>query len=170
VADLMGRSFTNLPLAVDTDLNAITITSNLTTQRRITDAIAQLDVPPPGAPGGEGAGPPASGVEVVQLRAAVPGLQRGPSTTATDIANTITQALQGSAGDLHVIVPPNSTELVLTGSPYSIKLAKELIAKLDMPQTMVAMDTEVLEIDEGTVKQLGLQFPTAAQRIFHSTS
>lgn len=162
VADLLGRSFTNLPLAVDADLNAITVTSNLTVQRRIADAVSQLDVPPPGAPGGEGTGPAASGIEVVSLKAAVPGLQGGTSTTATDIANTVTQALQGSAGDLHIIVPPNSTQLVLTGSPYSIKLAKELIDKLDLPQTMVAMDTEVLEVDEGTIKQLGLQFPTAA--------
>ena len=163
VADLLGRSFPNLPLAVDSDLNAITVTSNLTVQRRVADAMSQLDVPPPGASGGgENGGPASSGVEVIQLKAAIPGLQGGTSTTATDIANTVTQTLQGSAGDLHIIVPPNSTEVVLTGSPYSIKLAKELIAKLDRPQTMVAMDTEVLEIDEGTIKQLGLQFPTAA--------
>ncbi len=163
IAELFGRSFPNLPLAVDTDLNAITVTSNLTLQRRIADAVSQLDVPPPSAPGGgENGGPASSGIEVVELRAAVPGLQGGTSTTATDIANTVTQALQGSAGDLHIVVPPNSTELVLSGSPYSIKLAKELIAKLDRPQTMVAMDTEVLEVDEGTIKQLGLQFPTAA--------
>ena len=163
VADLFERSFPNLQLAVDTDLNAITVTSNLTMQRRIADAVSQLDVAPPGAAGGEqGGGPGASGIEVVELKAAVPGLQGGPSTTATDIANTVTQALQGSAGDLHIVVPPNSTEMVLTGSPYSIKLAKELIDKLDRPQTMVAMDTEVLEVDEGTIKQLGLQFPTAA--------
>ncbi|MGA8326858.1 MAG: secretin N-terminal domain-containing protein, partial [Candidatus Cybelea sp.] len=138
-------------------------TSNLTVQRRIADAVSQLDVPPPGAPGGgENGGPASSGIEVVELRAAVPGLQGGTSTTATDIASTVTQALQGSANDLHIVVPPNSTQLILTGSPYSIKLAKELIAKLDRPQTMVAMDTEVLEVDEGTIKQLGLQFPTAA--------
>lgn len=163
VADLFQKSFPNLPLAVDTDLNAITVTSNLTVQRRIADAVSQLDVPPPGAPGGgENGGPASSGIEVVELKAAIPGLQGGTSTTATDIANTVTQALQGSGGDLHIIVPPNSNELVLTGSPYSIKLAKELIDKLDRPQTMVAMDTEVLEVDEGTIKQLGLQFPTAA--------
>jgi type II secretory pathway component GspD/PulD (secretin) len=163
VADLFRRSFPDLPIAVDADLNAITITSNLTMQRRVADAISQLDVAPPGAPGGsEGGGPGASGVEVVELKAAVPGLTGGPSTTATDIANTVTQALQGSASDLHIIVPPNSTQLVMTGSPYSIKLAKELIDKLDRPQTMVALDTEVLEVDEGTTKQLGLQFPTAA--------
>ena len=162
VADLFRRSFPNLTLAVDSDLNAITVTSNLTVQRRIADAVSQLDLPPPGSPGGENGGPAASGIEVVELRAAIPGLQGGPSTTATDIATTVTQALQGSASDLHIVVPPNSTELVLSGSPYTIKLAKELIAKLDKPQTMVAMDTEVLEIDEGTVKQLGLEFPTAA--------
>jgi general secretion pathway protein D len=162
VAELFQRSFPGLPMAVDADLNAITVTSNLTTQRRIADAVSQLDVPPPGAGGTEGGGPAASGIQVVELKAAVPGLQGGPSTTAADIATTVTQALQGSASDLHIIVPPNSTELVLTGSPYSIKLAKELIDKLDRPQTMVAMDTEVLEVDEGTVKQLGLQFPAAA--------
>jgi general secretion pathway protein D len=168
VAELFQRSFTNLPVAVDSDLNAITVTSNLTVQRRIADAISQLDVPPPGAPGGqEGGGPGASGVEVVQLRAAIPGLQGGASTTATDIANTVTQALQSSASDLHIIVPPNSTELVLTGSPYSIKLAKELIEKLDQPQVMVAMDTEILEVDEGTSKQLGLSLsPTVISSTF----
>jgi type II secretory pathway component GspD/PulD (secretin) len=163
VGALLQRSFTALPLAVNADLNAITVTSNLTVQRRIADAISQLDLPPPGAPGGqEGGGPGASGLEVVELRAAIPGPQGGASTTATDIANTVTQALQGSASDLKITVPPNSTELILSGSPYSIKLAKELIDKLDRPQTMVAMDTEVLEVDEGTIKQLGLQFPTAA--------
>jgi type II secretory pathway component GspD/PulD (secretin) len=162
VADLFRRSFPNLTLAVDSDLNAITVTSNLTVQRRIADAVSQLDLPPPGSQGGENGGPASSGIEVVELRAAIPGPQGGPSTTATDIANTVTQALQGAASDLHIVVPPNSTELVLSGSPYSIKLAKELIAKLDKPQTMVAMDTEVLEVDESTVKQLGLQFPVAA--------
>ncbi len=50
---------------------------------------------------------------------------------------------------------------MLTGSPYSIKLAKELIEKLDRPQTMIAMDTEVLEVDEGTSKQLGLSLSPA---------
>lgn len=165
VANLLRRSFNNLTLAVDNDLNAITVTSNLSVQQRIADALDQLDVPPPGTPGATGqqdAGPAGSGIVVVKLRAAVPGLQGGPSTSATDIAQTVTQALQTLAPDLHVVVPPNSTELVLTGSPYSIKLARELIAKLDVRPVMVALDTEVLEVDEGVQKQLGLQFPTSA--------
>lgn len=165
VADLFRRSFSNLPIQVNAELNALTVTANLTVQRRIADAVAQLDVSPQaasanqeGAAGGGGA----SGVVVIALKAALPGLQGGPSTSATDIANTVTQSLQSTAPDLHIVVPPNSTQLVLTGSPYSIKLAKELIAQLDVPQTLVALDTEVLEVDEGVEKQLGLKFPTAA--------
>jgi type II secretory pathway component GspD/PulD (secretin) len=158
VANLFQRSFTDLPIQVNADLNALTVTANITVQRRIADAVAQLDVAPPGANGASGSeGPGNSGVEVIQLRAAVPGLTGGASTTATDIAQTVTQALQVSASDLHIVVPPNSTQLVLTGSPYSIKLAKELISKLDTPQPLVALDTEVLELDEQTTKQLGLK-------------
>ncbi|HZZ00781.1 MAG TPA: secretin N-terminal domain-containing protein [Candidatus Baltobacteraceae bacterium] len=164
VADLFRRSFPNLAVQVNSDLNAITVTSNLTVQRRIADAIGQLDVAPPGAQGGAagGGGGGESGVEVLDLKAAVPGLQGAASTSATDIATTVTNALSSTASDLKITVPPNSTQLVLTGSPYSIKLAKELVDKLDVQPVMVAMDTEVLEVDEGTSKQLGLQFPTSA--------
>jgi type II secretory pathway component GspD/PulD (secretin) len=165
VADLFKRTFTTLPIVVNSDLNALTITANLTTQRRLADAIEQVDVPPPGAPGAGQAGtigPGSSGVDVIQLRAAVPGLTGGPSTSANDMSQTVMQALQVSAPDLHIVVPPNSTQLILTGSPYSIKQAKELIAKLDIPPTLVALDTEVLELDEGAQKQLGIKLnPTA---------
>lgn len=166
VGDLFERSFSHLPLAVDTDLNAITVTANLSTQRRIADAIAQLDVAPAGPGGGEGAGPGGSGVDVVSLRAAVPGLQGGASTSATDIANAVTQTLQASAPDLHIVVPANSTQLILSGSPYSVKLARELIEKLDVAQPLVAMDTEVLEVDEGVQKQLGIKTSPAVLTTF----
>jgi type II secretory pathway component GspD/PulD (secretin) len=163
VADLFRRSFTNLPIVVNTDLNALTVTANMTVQRRLADAIDQLDVAPPGAAGGgQGGGGGGSGVEVIELRAAVPGINGGPSTSAADIAQTVTQALQANAPDLHIIVPPNATQLVLTGSPYSIKQAKDLIAKLDIPPQLVALDTEVLELDETTEKQLGLKLTPPA--------
>ncbi|HEX8807275.1 MAG TPA: secretin N-terminal domain-containing protein, partial [Candidatus Aquilonibacter sp.] len=124
VARLLTRSFPHLPIQVDTDLNAITVLAADTMQHRIADAIAQLDTPPGGsagpggAPGGGGGG---GGVEVITLNAAIPGLNGAPSSTATDLATTVTQALQQEAPDLHITVPPNSTRLILTGSPYSIK-------------------------------------------------
>lgn len=161
VADLLRRSFSNnVHLHVDTTLNAITVQAPSAIQQRMSDAIGQLDVAPSGQSSGSGAGP--ANADVVQLKYAIPGPNGAASTSATDIATTVEAALSGSAPDLKITVPPDSTELVLSGDPYSITQAKDLIAKLDRPIPIVVLDTEVLEVDTGTSKQLGLQFPTAA--------
>ena len=65
------------------------------------------------------------------------------------------------AAGLHVTVMQNSSSLILTGDPNSIRLAKELIAKLDVVPPLVELDTEVLEIDGSLAKNLGLELPTA---------
>jgi len=165
VAQLLARSFHGVDLQVDKDLNAITALATTSVQERIAGAIAQLDAAPPGAPGasgqpGEPGGVP--GTEVITLKAAVPGAGGAASTSASDIAQTVGTALAGAAPDLKITVHPNSTRLVLTGSPYSLALAKNLIAQLDVAEPLVVLDTEVLEIDENVQKQLGLKFPTAA--------
>ncbi len=165
VADLLKRSFRNIDVQIDKDLNAITVFATTPIQQRIADAVTQLDAPPAGTPGAQsggmqGAAAAPSDTEVLTLKAAVPGLNGVPSTSATDIATTVTTALGNSAPDLKITVPPNSTQLVLTGSPYSIRVAKDLIAQLDTPQPLVVLDTEVLEVDESLQKQLGLKFPT----------
>jgi len=163
VADLLRRSFRGVQIEIDKGLNAVTARASTTEQYRIADAIAQLDATPgpptSGAQPGAGGGP--SDSEVVSLHAAVPAAGGAASTTAADIAQSVSQALAGSAGDLKITVHPNSTRLILTGSSYSLARAKALIAELDTPEPLVELDTEVYEIDEGTQKQLGLKFPTA---------
>ncbi|MBV9409229.1 MAG: hypothetical protein JO164_10440, partial [Candidatus Eremiobacteraeota bacterium] len=69
---------------------------------------------------------------------------------------TVAQALQGK--DLHVTVPPNGTQLVLSGSASVIRLAKSLIDQLDVEQKLVVLDTEIVEVDESVAKNLGLSF------------
>ena len=103
-----------------------------------------------------------AGVEVLSLKAAAPGLNGAPSSSATDIATTVTQALQAQAPDLRITVPPNGTQLVLTGSPLSIRLAKNLVDQLDVEQKLVVLDTEILEVDETAAKNLGLSFTVPA--------
>jgi type II secretory pathway component GspD/PulD (secretin) len=165
VAQLLARSFHGLDLQVDKDLNAITALATTSLQERIAGAIAQLDAAPTGAPGPGGQPAEAGGVpgtEVITLKAAVPGIGGAASTSASDIAQTVGTALSGAAPDLKITVHPNSTRLVLTGSPYSLALAKNLIAQLDVAEPLVVLDTEVLEVDENVQKQLGFKFPTAA--------
>ncbi len=168
VANLLSRSFPNVKVAVDKDLNALSVSATAGEQQRIGDSIAQLDAASTptvaGAAPGSAGGTPAYGssnIEVVSLKAPVPGLNQAASTSASDIATTVTQSLQQVAPDLHVTVQPNSTQVVLAGSPQSIRLAKDLINQLDVTPPLVVIDTEVLELDETIARNLGLSIPQA---------
>ena len=169
VGDLISRSFPGAQVTVDEELNALSVRATSSDQQRIGEAINQLDEAPGAAvnPAGGPAiqqpgavtnaiGPGGSNVEIISLKAAAPGINGAPSTSATDISTTVLQALQQSAPDLRITVPPNSTQLVLTGSPYSIKLARDMINQLDVTQKLVVLDTEILEVDETAAKDLGL--------------
>ncbi len=167
VGDLVSRSYRDANVAADTDLNSLAITATSGEHERIADAIAQLDgaAPRPGVR--SSAGPPVSQAgsdqstgtaEVITLKAAVPGISGPAPTSATDIATAVGQALAISAPDLHITVPANATQLILTGSPNAIRQAKDLIDKLDTLQKLVVLDTEIYEIDESTAKTLGLRF------------
>ena len=172
VGDLISKSFRDAIVTVDADLNALSITATASEQQRIFDAISQLDVVPgslgagvgvqqPGSAASSGIAPGGNGVEVITLKAAIPGANQGTSTSATDLATAVSQALQQSAPDLHITVLANSTQMVLTGGPYSIRLAKQLIDQLDVPPPQVVLDTEVLELDETGQKNVGLLLPPA---------
>jgi len=162
VADLISRSYPNLKVTVDKDLNAISILATAGQHEQIAQAINQLDAAPSASGGGGGA--PAYGdgnIDVVDLTSAMPGTNGAQSTTASDVANAVQQALGQMAPDLHITVPANSTEIVLAGSPQSIRLAKELIGRLDRARPLVILDTEVLEVDENVARNLGLSLPGA---------
>ncbi len=164
VGALVRRSFPHADVVVDGSLNALSVTASARDQRRIAAGIAQLDgSATSGAPGLPGATPAYGGgnVAVVTLDAAMPGLNDAPSTSASDIASAVQQALGTLAPDLHLAVPQNSNQIVLTGDPSSIAMARALIAKLDMPKPLVELDTEVLEVDENVARNLGLTLSPA---------
>jgi type II secretory pathway component GspD/PulD (secretin) len=169
VGALIARSFRDAQVNADPTLNALSILATQAQHQRIADAIAQLDAsgglatvaggPPVQQPGSVDSSTAGNAnIEVIALKAAAPGLNGAPSSSATDIATTVAQALQGQSGDLRITVPPNGTTLVLTGSPYGIRLAKHLIDLLDVEQKLVVLDTQILEVDESAAKNLGLSF------------
>src|SRR5581483_10400653 len=93
VANLITRSFPSARVTIDTDLNAISIRATAGEQERIGDAIAQLDGAAGNTANGSGGSDSAaygsSNVEVIQLRAAIPGQNDSPSTSAQDIATAV---------------------------------------------------------------------------------
>ena len=177
VADLIGRSFADVQVTVDKDLNALSVSATATEQQRVSDAITQLDTssagqieqpsngPPvqvPGSTSNTSTGPGGATMQVITLRSGIPGASGGASTTATDIATAVTQFLQPTAPDLRITVPNESNQLMVSGSPYTLKLAKQLIDQLDVAPPQVVLDTEILEVDENVAKNLGLTFNVAA--------
>ena len=162
VGDLIQKSFPDVRVSVDEDINSISVLATESEQQRIADAVARLDTngaAPNGASGaasGSSVDTGAGSAQIYTLKAALPGGNGAPSTSANDIATLVTQALQPQAPDLRINVSPDSPQLILTGNPYSIKLAKDLLSQLDVSQKLVVLDTEILELDENTAKNLGV--------------
>jgi type II secretory pathway component GspD/PulD (secretin) len=150
LGDLLKRSFPEIGIDVDKGLNVLTVTATARRQKRIVAAIAQVDGPAPGAP---------AAYDLYTLRAALPGLNGNPSTTAADLAATVAQALAANAPDLHITVSATTPQLIITGNPASVALARELLTRLDVAQKLVVLDTQILEVDETVAKDLGLSFP-----------
>jgi len=169
VAALLTRTFPSVRVDADKTLNALVVSATPELQQRVKDAIVELDgarvsgpvasgpdVDQPGADHDAIIAPNGTSIEVVPLKAATPATNGAASTTANDIATVVTQSLGTTAPNLRLTVPPNSTDIVLTGPPAEIRLAKNLIAQLDVTQKLVVLDTEILEIDENAARNLGL--------------
>ncbi len=158
VAALIMKSFPDAHVDVDRTINAFSVTASATEQRRIADAVAQLDATLAIAPGGANVPPSLSAggdVAVVTLRSAVP--QAAGAPTADGNAS-ITQALQQVVPDVHVVNLPTAGQIALIGNPEALRLAKEFLSKADVPAPLVVLDTEILEMDESVARNLGLQF------------
>ncbi|MDQ2664316.1 MAG: hypothetical protein M3Y18_09870, partial [Candidatus Eremiobacteraeota bacterium] len=163
VGDLIQRSYPNAHVTVDKELNALSVFATAAQHLRIAEGVNQLDASSAPAQNGAPGGGPAYGdsnVDVIDLDSAMPGQNGSNSTTATEIATAVTQLLGQMAPDLR-IVPTNYSQILLAGSPTSIRLAKQLIQRLDRSQPLVVLDTEVLEVDENVARNIGLQIPQA---------
>lgn len=164
VADLVKRAFPEADVNVDVSLNAISVTARAVDQQRIADGIGRLDGNTANVnrgDEGQGASPPQGSHATIQLRSIVP-VTQGSSTSAQDIATAVLQALQTSHPDLHVTVPNGMQVVILTGSALAIREAKALIEELDVVPQSVVLDTEILELDENSSRNLGLQLGTTS--------
>jgi type II secretory pathway component GspD/PulD (secretin) len=182
VGEFIAREFPGTEVAVDQELNALAIRASGAQQARCAAAIANLDTgpaatpSPPGLmvqqPGEVGSLPAGNGtsIQVVSLKAAAPGPQGSPSSAASDIAATVQQVLQPTHPDLRITVPPNSTQLILTGTPASLQVARALINQLDVAQKLVVLDTEILEVDETAAKNLGLNLSPVIATTYSETT
>jgi type II secretory pathway component GspD/PulD (secretin) len=167
VAGLIKRAFPMAEVVVDAGLNVISVTATAAEQQRVADGVAQLDGTATSTAtanrGEEGGGTAVGGVPgtsvIVQLRSIVPGYA---GTTAQDLAGAVLAALSTAHPELRIIAPNGMQTLIVNGSPQAVREARELIAGLDIIPQSVALDTEILELDENSLSNLGLQLGTTS--------
>jgi type II secretory pathway component GspD/PulD (secretin) len=169
VAELIRRSFPDAAVTVDASLNALSVSATAGDHQRISDGIARIDgTASSGASGGGdpvsigGGGGAPSTHEVITLESIVPGQGYGATTSAQDIGSAVQQALSASYPDLRITVPNGTQQLIVTGNAQTVRAAKELIAELDVIPQSVVLDTEILELDESSARNLGLQLLTTS--------
>ena len=156
IAGVLRKTFRYANITDDAPTNTVVVQATEALQAQIAAAIVSLDTAPQiGGGGGSVA------TAVVQLQNAVPAIGTGGSTTANDIANSLTLVLGPSYPDLRVTVPGNTTLLAISGSAATIHAARELLAQIDVPATQVTLDTAVYEVSETAARDIGLQIPGA---------
>jgi type II secretory pathway component GspD/PulD (secretin) len=165
VADLIRRSFPDASVSVDASLNALSVVATAADHQRIADGISRLDGTGGSIATGEAGnvvvgGGVATNREVIQLQSIVPSQGYGNTTSAQDIANAVQQALSVQSPDVRLVVPNGTQQVIITGTAQGVRAAKELIAQLDVLPPIVVLDTEILELDENSSRNLGLQLGT----------
>jgi Flp pilus assembly secretin CpaC len=152
-ATTLRRAFPGTSIVEAPETNSVIVRGPDAVQAQVAAALAAVDIAPQA--GG------ALLTEVVQLRHAVPASGGAGSTSATDVAGTLTAVLGQQMPDLKIVVPPNQTVVVISGSPATLRAAKDLLAKIDTPATQLVLDTGVYEVDENAAKNIGLEIPGA---------
>ena len=59
-------------------------------------------------------------------------------------------------------VDDKSNLLVMRDTPEAVRMAEKLVASLDLAESEVMMEVEVLEITRSNLQQLGIEYPTSA--------
>src|SRR6266446_3568763 len=63
-------------------------------------------------------------------------------------------------GTKTMFVGEHSSTLVMRDTPEHVRMAEKLVASLDVPESEVIMEVEVLEITHSLLEQLGINYPT----------
>ena len=81
------------------------------------------------------------------------------------------QSLAPTLPDLHITVYASQSQLLITGSPNTLRIARELIDKLDALPKMVVLETTIYEVDDGVSNDLGLSLnPTVISTTYTETT
>ncbi len=155
----------HVTLAADNHTNSVLVRGDAQGRARMRALIKNLDTPPP-----EGFEGNTQVVYLHYLKAAkvAPILAKvvqadssssSSSTNSTNPTSSSTSTSSGSSGSsVNIQAEPSTNALIITAPPAIMHNLQAVIARLDVRPAQVLVEAAIVEIDEGTLKRLGVQW------------
>jgi general secretion pathway protein D len=145
----------HVSLAADNHTNSILIRGDQQGRKRMRALIANLDNPPP-----EGFEGNTQVVYLHYLKAAkmAPILTKVAQADATEVSGEKKETSSNS--NISIQAEPTTNALIITAPPAIMHNLQAVIARLDVRPAQVLVEAAIVEIDEGTLKRLGVQWGT----------
>ncbi|MBY0544603.1 MAG: type II secretion system secretin GspD [Gammaproteobacteria bacterium] len=143
----------HVTLAADEHTNSILISGDAQGRTKMRQLIARLDMPPP--PGFEG-NTRVFYLHYLKAAKIAPVLSK---VAQSDSANA-GSAKDGTTSHINIQAEPTTNSLIVTAPPAIMRNLQTVISQLDIRPAQVLVEAAIVEIDEGTLKQLGVQWGT----------
>ncbi len=86
-----------------------------------------------------------------------------PQTAAkTDQVKTPGEKIKLLSGDIRVVAEPATNSLIISAVPSEFRVIEAIVAKLDIPRTMVYVETVILEMSASKSLEFGINWSSAA--------
>lgn len=143
----------HVTLAADDHTNSILMNGDLAGRMKMRSLIARLDTPPP---------PDFAGNTQVVYLHYLKASKIAPILTKVAQADSTVAASgnKDAANAVNIQAEPSTNTLVLTAPPAIMHNLKNVIAQLDVRPAQVLVEAAIVEIDEGTLRKLGVQWGT----------
>lgn len=143
----------HVTLAADEHTNSILLNGDLQGRLKMRGLIARLDNPPPA--GYEG-NTRVFYLHYLKAAKVAPILTKVAKADSASAGNSKDSA----ANRVNIQAEPTTNSLIVTAPPAIMRNLQQVISQLDIRPAQVLVEAAIVEIDDGTLKQLGVQWGT----------
>lgn len=165
-ANVLRPMFPRALIRVEPDIDSVAITATPADIRSVEGVVKTLGKNEAAPSATDAIDVPVSvssddGYEVYTIRSSIPGQAAVGSVATADPQTQIIQTLQQLVPGVRVSPLTGAGQIALIGDPFTLRAARRVLSKIDIPAPLVVLDTQILEIDESTAQNLGLTISPA---------
>ena len=140
-------------IEADEHTNSVLVSGSLNARLKMRTIVAQLDRPTPAGFGGD--------TQVIQLHyLQAKNLAKVLDSIVKANKKSNTSQKNNEQQLIGIVAEPSSNSLIITAPPAMMNNLRQVVAKLDSRPSQVLVEAAIVEVDEGHLKALGVQWGT----------